>query len=66
MKAEVLGAVLENTSLLEGTLLLGGAVVLRRQTAQKQVTLLGEALTISDEDETYGTEIKGGETILVE
>ena len=67
LNCEVIGAVLENTSLLKGTLALGGALVLRRKTAQKKVNIAGEELEISDEDETFGNlGAKGGETMLVE
>lgn len=67
LNAEVIGAVLENTSLLEGTLVLGGAIVLRRKTPKKTMTINGEKLSVNDEEEDYGNQgIKGGETILVE
>jgi len=67
LNCEVIGAILENASLLEGTLAIGGALVLRRKTARKTITLAGEEVTINDEDENYGNvEAKGGETMLVE
>ena len=67
LHCEVIGAVLENTSLLEGTLALGGALILRRKAATKTVTIAGEQLVIQDEEEEFGnTGAKGGETMLVE
>lgn len=67
LKADVIGTVLEDTSLLEGTLALGGAVILRRKTATKSVSIAGERLQINDETEDYGNKgIQGGETYLVE
>lgn len=67
LNANVIGAVLENTSLFEGTLALGGAVVLQRRTAKKTVTIQGEELSISDEEEDYGNPGgRGGEIMLVE
>jgi len=67
LNAEVIGAVLENTSLLQGTLAVGGAVVLRRITPKRKVTIAGESLEVNDEDEEFGNEgIRGGETIVVE
>ena len=66
-KAQVIGAVLENTSLLEGTTVLGGVLVLQRMTAQKSTTLAGETVTVLDETEDYGNKgIAGGEMVLVE
>ena len=67
LRAEVIGAILENTSLLEGSVTLGGAIVLRRIVPDKTVTLAGEQLTIPDTDEDFGNRgITGGETFLVE
>jgi hypothetical protein len=67
MNAQVIGAILENSSLLEGTLTLGGALILRRLVTKKSVTIAGESLEINDDEETFGNEgILGGETILVE
>jgi len=67
LNADVIGVVLENTNLLDGTLMLGGGIVLQRRTAKKTVSLSGEEITVSDEDEDYGNlDAKGGTTILVE
>jgi hypothetical protein len=67
LNAKVLGAVLENASLLQGTLSLGGVLILRRMTATKTLTIAGETLSVNDEEEEFGNEgIKGGETFVVE
>ena len=66
-KANVIGALLENTSLLEGTIAVGGAIVLQRITAKRMVQLDGEEVSISDETIDYGnTGLQGGDTVLVE
>jgi hypothetical protein len=67
LNADVIGAILENTSLLDGTLSVGGAVVLRRKTPRKEMTIAGEQVSISDDEEDYGNAgVTGGETVLVE
>lgn len=67
MKAEVIGAVLENTSLMGGTTTLGGAIILRRMEAIKSMSVLGETLRVRDETETFGnTGLTGGTTLVVE
>ena len=67
LNAEVIGCVLENTSLLSGTLALGGAVVLRRKTHTKEVSIAGEILSVNDEEEEFGNQgVRGGEVFLVE
>jgi hypothetical protein len=67
LNAQVIGTILENTSLMQGTLVLGGAVILRRKSAKKTMTINGEELSINDEDEDYGNDgIQGGEIYLVE
>jgi hypothetical protein len=66
-KAQVIGALLENTSLLDGTLTVGGVIVIQRMTAKTTMTIAGEEVSINDESVDYGnTGIRGGETILVE
>lgn len=67
LNAEVIGTLLENTSLLEGTTALGGLLVLRRLTATKTATIAGETLSVSDETEDFGNAgVRGGELMAVE
>lgn len=65
-KAKVIGSFLENTSLLDNTLTVGGAIVLQRMTAKKTITIAGEEVTLDDETVDYGSGVRGGETIIVE
>eukprot|EP00978_Attheya_sp_CCMP212_P046495 scaffold395495_cov47-Attheya_sp.AAC.2 len=67
LHADVIGAILENTSLLEGNFVLGGALILRRRSAQRTITIDGETLEIPDRDQDFGNSGLGeGETFLVE
>ena len=66
LNAEVIECVLENTSWLDGTIALGGAVVLRRRTPTIETTLMGETLRTPDRDEDFGNFVKGGEIFVVE
>jgi len=67
LNARVLTCLLENTSLLNGNLALGGAVILQRITPQKKTTIARETFEYNDYDEDFGNEgLKAGETILVE
>jgi hypothetical protein len=65
LKAQVIGVVLENTSLLQTAL--GGVLLLKRKMGTKSMVVAGETLTINDEKEEFGcVGIRGGETIVVE
>ncbi|CAJ1942448.1 unnamed protein product [Cylindrotheca closterium] len=67
LNAKVIGCVLENTSLLKGNVVLGGAVVLQRITPKKTTKIMGEEVTINDYEEDYGNpNAKGGEMMIVE
>lgn len=67
LQARVIGALLENTSLLDGTLTVGGAILLQRLTPKQTMTINGETVSIDDEERDFGNDgIVGGETILVE
>jgi len=67
LNAQVIGCVLENTSLLDGTVAVGGAVILQRKIPEQEVKMNGEVIgKIRNMDEDYGNEIPGGETIIVE
>jgi len=67
LKARVIGCVLENSSLLKGNTVLGGAIVLQRITATKTRKIMGEELTFEDVDEDFGNiDVKGGALKIVE
>ena len=66
LNAEVIECVLENTSWLDGTIALEGAVVLQRRTPTIEKTILGEKLRTPDRDEDFGNFVKGGEIFVVE
>lgn len=67
LNAKVIGCVLENTSLLRGNTVLGGAIVLQRITPTATKTIMGEEVKYQDQDEDFGNDnVKGGEMLVVE
>lgn len=65
--ADVIGCVIENTSLFNGSVVLGGALVLQRRTVKKEVNIDGERIEINDTENTLGNdELIGGDVIIVE
>mmetsp|Transcript_10061 Transcript_10061/g.18092 ORF Transcript_10061/g.18092 Transcript_10061/m.18092 type:complete len:839 (-) Transcript_10061:153-2669(-) len=56
LNSEVMGCVLEPTSLLEGNLVLGGALLLKRKGVQKSTTLAGEVVSYTDDGDALGNE----------
>ena len=56
LNSEVAACVLEPTSLLEGNLVLGGALLLRRKGVRKSLELAGEAVSYTDDDDALGNE----------
>jgi hypothetical protein len=67
LNAKVIGCVLENTSLLKGNTVLGGAIVLQRLTPTRSMKVAGEEVQYNDYDETFGNEgIQGGEIFVVD
>ncbi|KAL3773623.1 hypothetical protein ACHAW5_008210 [Stephanodiscus triporus] len=54
LNSKVVGCVLEPASLLEGNLVLGGAILLERMGVPKRTTLLGEAISYTDDDDVLG------------
>jgi hypothetical protein len=56
LNSVVLGCVLENTSLLDGNLVLGGALLLQRKGVPKSSTILGEIVTYTDDDDNLGND----------
>ena len=67
LNADVIGAALENTSIFDGEVILGGAVVLRRRGRPKSITVGEETIEILDEDDDFGSlGVKEGELFVVE
>jgi len=67
LNADVIGAALEDTSIFDNEVILGGAVVLRRRGRPKSITVGGESIEISDEDDDFGSlGVKEGELFVVE
>jgi hypothetical protein len=67
LNARVIGCVLENSSLLKGSTVLGGAIVLQRITPTKTRKIMGEEVKFKDYDEDFGNiDAKGGEMMIVE
>eukprot|EP00980_Cylindrotheca_fusiformis_P008300 scaffold1736_cov127-Cylindrotheca_fusiformis.AAC.114 len=67
LNARVIGCVLENSSLLKGNIVLGGAVVLQRRTPTKTKSIMGEEVEFQDYDEDFGNvDVKGGDFMIVE
>ncbi|KAL3915048.1 MAG: hypothetical protein SGILL_005829 [Bacillariaceae sp.] len=67
LNAEVIGCALENTSLLRGNVVMGGAILIQRNTPTKSTRLAGEDVKYQDFEEDFGNEgIVGGETMVVE
>lgn len=56
LNSEVMGCVLEPTSLLKGNLVLGGALLLKRKGVRKSTTLSGEIVSYTDDDDALGNE----------
>lgn len=56
LNSEVIGCVLEQCSLLEGNLVVGGSLLLKRKSAERTTTIAGEEVSYSDDDDDYGNE----------
>lgn len=56
LNSEIMACVLEPTSLLEGNLVLGGAILLKRKGVKKSTTLSGEVVSYIDDDDDVGNE----------
>lgn len=56
LNSDVIGCVLEQTSLLEGNKVLGGALLLQRKGRMKSTTLAGETVKYNDDEDDFGNE----------
>ncbi len=67
LNANVIGCVIENTSLFNGSIVLGGALILKRKTVKKTVSIDGETLIIDDSDDNLGNKgVNSGDLKIVE
>jgi len=56
LNSNVIGCVLEPTSLIEGNLVLGGALLLERKGVVKTTSISGESVSYTDDDDELGNE----------
>ena len=56
LNSNVIGCVLEPTSLIQGNLVLGGAILLQRKGVAKSTSLSGEVVCYTDDDDDLGNE----------
>ena len=56
LNSKVAGCILEPASLLRGNVVLGGAILLERMGVPKRTTLLGEAISYTDDNDALGNE----------
>jgi len=54
LNSKVIGCVLEPTSLIEGNLVLGGALLLQRKGVVKTTSISGESISYTDDDDELG------------
>jgi len=54
LNSKVIGCVLEPTSLIEGNLVLGGALLLQRKGVVKTTSISGESVSYTDDDDELG------------
>jgi hypothetical protein len=67
LNAKVIGCLIENTSLFNGSIVLGGTLILKRKTVQKKISIDGETLMVDDSDDNLGNEgINSGDLKIVE
>jgi len=67
LNADVIGCVLENTSLFSGRLVLGGSVILMRRGRKKTATIENEEVEIDDPYDNFGNDgIFSGEVFVCE
>merc|ERR1712238_650220 len=67
LNSDVVGCVLENSSLFPGTLVLEGAIVLRRRGRKKSIKIGGDEIELEDSDDDFGNDgVKVGSTFVVE
>eukprot|EP00979_Chaetoceros_neogracilis_P000908 scaffold187_cov266-Chaetoceros_neogracile.AAC.38 len=67
LNAEVIGCIVEDSSLFGGSAIFGGGIVIKRKGRAKKLSLNGEDVSFNDSDDDYGNfGIKEGKTMIVE
>ena len=67
LNADVIGCIIEDTSLFTGSTIFGGGVVIKRRGRKKKLQLNGEEVEFNDDEDDYGNDgIQKGEVMLVE
>lgn len=67
LNADVIGCVIEDTSLFKGSTVLGGGIVIKRRGKTKNVKLEGENIEFDDDNDDYGNDgVIKGEVMIVE
>ena len=67
LNAEVIGCIIENSSLFSGSTIFGGGVVIKRKGREKKLRFNGEEVSFTDSDDDFGNDgIKQGEAMIVE
>jgi len=67
LNADIIGCVIENSSLFRSGVVFGGAIVLKRKPVKKKVSISGENIEIEDNYDDLGNDgIKSGNFIVVE
>ena len=67
LNAEVIGCIIENSSLFSGSTIFGGGIVIQRKGREKKLRFNGEEVSFTDSDDDFGNDgIKQGEAMIVE
>ena len=67
LNAEVIGCIIENSSLFSGSTIFGGGIVIKRKGREKKLRFNGEEVSFTDSDDDFGNDgIKQGEAMIVE
>lgn len=67
LNANVIGCIIENTSLFDGGIVLGGALILQRKSVKKEIIIDGEKIEFDDSDDNLGNHgILSGDLKIIE
>ncbi len=67
LNADIIGCIIEDTSLFTGSTIFGGGVIIKRRGRGKKLILNGEEVEFDDDEDDYGNDgLRKGEVALVE